>query len=232
MDPNMNCPTCTARPVHAPEWVGTWRGDASADATRRGLGLALGRQMAHAMGGEITVQSTPGGGSTFTLTLSAADADAQPDADSEFATIPATRTQTPGRVERPMQVLYIEDEPVNMLVVRHILEHIGGVQLHEASSIAAGLTIAAAIDLDLILVDMNLPDGHGVSALPTLKAASRASDVSIVALSADAVPTSIGVALAAGFDDYLTKPVAVRTLERLLSELRSARHGAELAVPA
>ena len=191
-----------------------------------GLGLAISRQIVQAMGGEIAVRSPPGRGATFTLTLRAAAADAQPSEESQFARLAVPAGCGPDDL---LQVLYIEDEPVNALMVRKIFEFIGGVQLHEASSLAAGRGIAETLRLDLILVDMNLPDGHGLAALPTLRAACRSADAAIVALSADALPESIRSARAAGFDDYLTKPVAVQVLQRLLSRFRTVGQPAESA---
>ena len=187
--------------------------------TRRGgtgLGLVISRQLMRSMGGEAAYRPASGGGATFALTLMAAAAGAESAPDSDFVQMAAPAHH---RRHELLQVLYIEDEPVNALVVRKMLSIVGGVQLHEASSLEGGRRMAASLELDLILVDMNLPDGHGLEALPALRAASRATDVTIVALSADALPASISAARDAGFDDYLTKPVAVHTLERLLSRV-------------
>jgi CheY-like chemotaxis protein len=185
-----------------------------------GLGLAISRQLIQAMGGEVAVRSAVGAGSTFTIALDAAEAGAQAAADSAYAMLEAPPPPPTPLASAPLSVLYIEDDPVNVLLVEHMLAHFGQVQLHHAATATEGRQQAMALKLDLILLDMNLPDGHGLEVLASLRAQARTAKVPVVALSADALPESISAARAAGFDDYLTKPVDMLKLERLVSCLR------------
>lgn len=193
----------------------------SANAQRggTGLGLSISQQLATAMGGDITVSSVPGKGSCFTVTLEPAEADRPPPIQTDFSVLDARLPTTPR--SQPLKVLYIEDDPVNALVLERMLAHLGNVETRHADSAQKGREMLALSKPDLILLDMNLPDGHGLQVIQTLLEDLGGARIPIVALSADALPYSIDSARAAGFDDYLTKPVDFVTLERLLTGLRN-----------
>lgn len=106
----------------------------------------------------------------------------------------------------PTKVLYIEDNPQNMRLVRKILMA-AGYEVLEANQGLTGVALAAEKMPDLILMDVNLPDISGLEATKRLKASSQLSWIPIVALTANAMHGDRENCLAAGCDGYLAKPV-------------------------
>jgi two-component system cell cycle response regulator DivK len=106
----------------------------------------------------------------------------------------------------PAKVLYIEDNPQNMRLVRKILTA-AGYEVLEATQGLTGVALAAEKMPDLILMDINLPDISGLEATKRLKASPQLSWIPIVALTANAMHGDRENCLAAGCDGYLAKPV-------------------------
>jgi len=119
-------------------------------------------------------------------------------------------------------VLYVEDNAVNVLVVRELVGLRPSVTLHVACDGASGLDAALRHRPDLVLLDMQLPDMDGHELLRRLRARQLPSR--IIALSANAMPDAVRKARAAGFDDYWTKPIDIAQflagLDRLAAEPR------------
>ena len=126
---------------------------------------------------------------------------------------------TAGRRPR-LRVLLVEDEPANRALVRAILaradrDELAEVVLHEAGTIAEARSILAAETVDVVLLDIRLPDGNGLDLAADLRA--RAVEAPrIVVLSASVLPTERSMALAAGADDFLGKPFSSLDLVSLL----------------
>ena len=105
------------------------------------------------------------------------------------------------------RLLYIEDNPVNTLVVEELLARRPDIELRCADTGQAGLAEAATWQPELVLVDMQLPDMDGFQVLRGLQAQAALSGVPAIALSANAMPDDIALALQAGFSAYWTKPI-------------------------
>ncbi len=168
-----------------------------------GLGLAIVKVLVDHMGGHVDVHSRVGEGSEFVLHLPSADrvAHAGPAA---AATPPVLAQPAP-----PMaaQVLYIEDNPVNALLVREMLTHRPAIDLLTTEDGISGIRCARAYVPDLMLVDMQLPDIDGHAVLRALRADPLTAGIRCVALSANATPADVEAARLAGFTDYWTKPI-------------------------
>ncbi len=113
------------------------------------------------------------------------------------------------------RILYIEDNPQNMRLVRKILQHVG-FEVLEAENGETGVKVALDAEPDLILMDINLPDIDGLEATKRIK--SRYPRMPIVALTANAMYGDEERILAAGCDGYLSKPVSKEQLLSKLSE--------------
>ena len=186
------------------------------DVEGSGIGLAIVKVLVEHMGGQVQARSTPGEGSVFTVLLPAAGGGAAAGgmagdtangtATSGPAAHAAPATAAPAAGQRA-QLLYIEDNPVNALLVQELLASRPGVALDIATDGASGIARAQALRPALILVDMQLPDMDGHAVLQALQADPRTADIRCVVLSANATPADVASARAAGFVDYWTKPI-------------------------
>ncbi|MBT9598825.1 MAG: response regulator [Vitreoscilla sp.] len=195
---------------------------AHADARRSGtgLGLTISRHLARAMGGDIGCRSVIGIGTAFEFSFG--HLPAQPDTDP--AGPPASTLQAPGASDRRLQILVVEDNPVNAMVATSMLERLGlGSQV--ASDGAQALTELARERFDLVLMDCQMPVLDGFAATRRWRAIEAAGQapatgrLPIVALTANAVTGDDDSCRSAGMDGYLSKPF---TLEALRTEI--ARH--------
>ncbi len=169
-----------------------------------GLGLALTRQLVQLMHGSIDVRSEVGVGTTIRVGLLTHDA---PAASNPFAPPPIPQVLAANDVPPSGTVLYIEDNPVNLLLVEHLLLRWPRVTLAQAETGSDGLTMARAVQPDLVLLDMRLPDMDGLAVLAALRSDERTSRCRVVALSASAMPDEVTAARKAGAFDYWTKPL-------------------------
>jgi PAS domain S-box-containing protein len=169
-----------------------------------GIGLAVVKALAQRMHGEVAVRSQPGLGSTFSIHLPRARG-------APAGSVAGVATPPPLRVpplRRHGSLLYIEDNPVNVLLVEELVRMRPGITLASAATGRAGVAQAASLTPDLILVDIQLPDIDGFEVLRHLRQQEGTAHIPCIALSANAMPDDIARARAAGFVDYWTKPIA------------------------
>jgi CheY-like chemotaxis protein/two-component sensor histidine kinase len=179
-----------------------------------GLGLALTKRLVEAMHGSINFENTEEAGSTFCIEL-------------PRAVSPLTRLAETGELHIPQTVppygdytvLYIEDNLQNLKVIQLVLAQRPGVKMLSAMQGSIGLELASRHHLDLILLDLNLPDLPGTEVLHRLQANLTTRDVPVIVLSADATQGQITRLLQAGARHYLTKPLDVRQFLNLLDEI-------------
>lgn len=113
----------------------------------------------------------------------------------------------------PRRILVVEDNPLNLKLVRDVLEF-AGYQVTAAQSGEEGLRAARAEPPDLVLMDLQLPGIDGVETLQRLRRDSLAATVPVVAVTAFVMAEDRQRASLAGFDGYLEKPISVRDLPR------------------
>ena len=188
-------------------------------ATGTGIGLAVSRRLAKNMGGDITVTSEQGKGSTFTLTIHAPSvAEEVDDAfDEDDMPLPA------------LNVLLVEDIELNVIVARSVLEKLG-------NSVDVAMTGKAALEMfkpgeyDLVLLDIQLPDmtGLGISRELT-KRYPREDLPPLVALTANVLKDKQEY-LNAGMDDVLSKPLSVPALTAMIKKFWDTQDDEESTV--
>ena len=217
-----------------------------------GVGLALSKQLVEVMGGAIGVDSVPGYGSTFWIELLPVeplepaavagralpvDAGAGRGPQPERAEAGGGARSGPSPVPPPTSVpapdvrgggvvvLQIEDNPSNAALVEQVLAKRPGVRLVSAVEGLSGLQLARQHRPDLVLLDLHLPDLGGDELLHRLKAVPELADTKVVVVSADATPSRIREMLDLGVEGYLTKPVDVEALLRLVDNEMGVKQG-------
>jgi len=124
-------------------------------------------------------------------------------------------------------MLYVEDNPSNIALMRHVIAALGPIRLHVAENGHEGLALARDLRPDVILLDINLPGLSGFELKARLDADPLTRGLPVLALSASAMPQDVKHGKAAGFRDYLTKPLDISALAEALNRALGARGSIE-----
>ncbi|HSH85669.1 MAG TPA: ATP-binding protein [Methylophilus sp.] len=183
-----------------------------------GLGLVLSKQLMDAMGGQIGVAEDK---SMFWFSLPASEDALHAESSVEAATeLNVQGSATASAKPRKRHILYVEDNHSNQALMEAITSKHRHIKLHIAASLQESMVWLRDMTPDLLLLDLNLPDGSGESLIQHIQSArDHLRDIPLVILSADALPETIHRLNALGITHYFTKPLNVATFNQLLLNL-------------
>jgi len=179
-----------------------------------GIGLVVTKQLVELMGGSIGMTSSVGVGSEFWIELNM-DVASQCDSSTDSSTERTHQASTNGAQHT---LLYVEDNPANLMLVEQIINDHPSIRMLSARDAILGIGMARTQLPDVILMDINLPGINGFEALRLLRNDPLTSHIPVVALSANAMMFDVEKGIKAGFFRYLTKPIKINELLSALEE--------------
>jgi len=170
-----------------------------------GIGLTISKQLVELMNGTLGFESVLGKGSYFYIDIPLSDKTPLPIPIEE-----ESDSIQPSLAENIKKgILYIEDIPANVNLVKRILTKRPHIELISASNALDGIKIAQTQIPDLILMDIHLPGMDGLTAFKKLRTIEATRNIPVIALTAGAMDSQIKKAMAMGFHSYITKPIEI-----------------------
>jgi len=183
-----------------------------------GIGLTITRRIVELMGGVVDVVSEEGVGSTFWIELPI-DTMHEYTSDAQEGLEVDNTMPSPDFEEVQHTVLYIEDNPANLKLVTNILKRRKHIHLLTAQTAKQGIELATSRHPALILLDINMAGMDGYQVLEFFKSDAYLQNTPVIAVTANAMASDIEHGVAAGFTDYVTKPIDIARFNELIDKL-------------
>lgn len=187
-----------------------------------GIGLNITRSLVEKMNGWMEVDSHEKFGSTFKVFLPLSETKSLEKISEDIEKVAIPLKEPMIAVDGELNILYVEDNEDNRLLMIDVMDSIGGVQLTFAVTAEEGLEIAQKVKPQVIFMDINLPGMDGHEALPFYKALPELMEerTRFFAISANVMDEQVALAMDAGFEDYFTKPIDIKTITSLIHSIQ------------
>ncbi|HEY6511181.1 MAG TPA: ATP-binding protein [Burkholderiaceae bacterium] len=186
-----------------------------------GIGLVIVRRLLDLMDGDIEVRSRPGAGTRMTVRIRRSV-----QVPAALAVAATAALESGSRHEGSMDVVCVEDNPVNSVLMGQVFALRPACRLHMAATAELGLSLIRRLRPRLVMLDVHLPDGSGVSMLEQMRLEPELAATPVIVVSADATTHNVRAAQAAGARAFLSKPIQIA---QALKEIDAALGRAEEA---
>lgn len=180
-----------------------------------GIGLTITRELVKMMGGSVGADSVEGKGSNFWIELMLSD--------EKAASLPATAQRKDSYSQQSINIVYVEDDPINAHLLSGIIDKMTSHNLMIARTGTEGLGLILQQLPDLVLLDINLPDMDGYEVLEKMRAHPQTKNIPTIAITANAMMNDVERGERAGFNDYMVKPVKayelLKSIEVILEDV-------------
>lgn len=188
-----------------------------------GLGLTITKQLVEIMGGKLSVSSVLNQGSTFQFYLPLLESDSLPEDEERLGKLRSSNLKM--RSPQILKILIVEDSEINLIIVKRMITDLGH-EVYYANNGKKAVSMIQNFNFDLVFMDWSMPEMDGIEATRVIRsqeASENKKRIPIIALTANAMQENIDACLAAGMDDFLSKPVSkakiLAILERCINEL-------------
>jgi signal transduction histidine kinase/DNA-binding NarL/FixJ family response regulator len=191
-----------------------------------GLGLSISRQFVHLMGGDITVKSIVGKGTTFLFNIQVTPVEARDIAIQQ----PSRRVIALEPNQPKYRILIVDDKPINRQLLIKLLSPLG-FELQEAINGQEAINIWETWEPNLIWMDMRMPVMDGYTATQMIKATTKGQATAIIALTASVLEEEKAVIISAGCDDFLRKPFREEEIFQAMNKYIGVKYIYEDLIP-